>query len=224
MEWWLWLIIIGSILVVGVILYLLLAGGDEEEAAEKAVPPPRKVIDLDDERAIARLTEKHLMVHIGHPTYLTVKDKGEEGFAWILHEESGCEKVLTIEKIDELPPAPGAEEKPKGEKPKEEKPREEKRLRDGHEGEEKEEVGKGGDAHYWSLTGDKEGECKFAMAYAEAASAKQFDWDAIDEGITTIAFDVKVSEFVPPEEKPEKKEEPKREEGEKKPKEEEKAE
>ena len=97
--------------------------------------------------------------------------------------------------------------------PKEEKPKEEKRLRDGHEGEEKEEVGKGGDAHYWCLTGDKEGECKFDMAYAEAASAKQFDWDAIYEGITTIAFDAKVSEFVPPEEKPEKK-----------PKEEEKAE
>ena len=223
METWLLIVIIASVLVVGVILYLVLAGGDEEEAEEK-MAPPQKVIDLDDERALARLTEKHLQVNIDAPTCLTVKDEGKTGFEWILHEESGCEKVLTIEKIDELPPAPGAEEKPKGEKPKEEKPKEEKRLRDGHEGEEKEEVGKGGDAHYWSLTGDKEGECKFAMAYAEAASAKQFDWDEVDEGVTTIAFDVKVSEFVPPEEKPEKKEEPKKEEGEKKPKAEEKAE
>ena len=174
------IVIIASILVVGVILYLVLAGGDEEEAEEKMAPPP-KVIDLDDERALARLTEKHLSVNIGAPTYLTVKDEGKEGFEWILHEESGCEKVMTIEKIDKLPPPPGAEEKPKGDEKAEGKD-EKKRLRDEvPQPPADEEVGEGADAHNWSLTGDKEGECTFAMAYVNAADADKFDWEAIED-------------------------------------------
>lgn len=136
--------------------------------------PPPKVIDLDDERSLARLAEKHLSVNIGAPTYLTVKDEGKEGFEWILHEESGCEKVMTIEKIDKLPPPPGAEEKPEGEKKAEGKD-EKKRLRA------EEEVGEGPDAHNWSLTGDKEGECTFAMAYVNATEADKFDWEAIED-------------------------------------------
>ena len=181
METWLLIVIIASVLVVGVILYLVLAGGDEEEAEEK-MAPPQKVIDLDDERALARLTEKHLQVNIDAPTYLTVKDEGKTGFEWILHEESGCEKVMTIEKIDKLPPPPGAEEKPEGDKKAEGKG-EKKRLRDevpqpppGFD-----EEGEGAASHNWSLTGDKEGECTFAMAYVNAADADKFDWEAIED-------------------------------------------
>ena len=56
----------------------------------------------------------------------------------------------------------------------------EKRLRDGHEGEEKEEVGEGTDAHNWSFSGEKDGKCTFAMAYVNAADADKFDWEDIE--------------------------------------------
>ena len=62
-----------------------------------------------------------MSVFIGHSVFLTVKDEGKEGFEWILHEESGCEKVMTIEKIDLLPPPPGDEENPKDDKKAEDK-------------------------------------------------------------------------------------------------------
>ena len=98
METWLLIVIIVvSLAVVGVVVMMMM-GGDEEE--KKAVAPPHKVIDLDDEKQLATLSEKHLDVYVDHPITLTVKDKETEGFAWIIHEESGCADVLKIEKAD----------------------------------------------------------------------------------------------------------------------------
>ena len=203
MEWYWWVIIGVSVLVVGVILFMLLAGGEEEAAEEKSVPPPPKIVDLDDADALAALTEKHLDVYVGHATTLTVKDEKKEGFEWILHEESGCDKVLKIEKADGPPKKEGGDKKGDGKKPEGgDGKKEEKRLRDGHEGEE-EEAGEGSDAHWWNLTGESEGECKFAMAYADG----EVDWEEPAEDLRVISFDVKVSEWSAPEEKPAKEEE-----------------
>ena len=68
MEWWLWLIIIGSILIVGVILFLLLSGGDEEEAAEKA-GEMEDTIDLNDAKVLKALAEDGAELTVGQTQY-----------------------------------------------------------------------------------------------------------------------------------------------------------
>ena len=57
MEWWLWLIIIGSIILVGVILYMVLAGDEEEAVEEEKVAEMEDVLDLTDRKVLKGLAE-----------------------------------------------------------------------------------------------------------------------------------------------------------------------
>ena len=189
MEWYWWVIIGVSVLVVAVILFMLLSGGEEEVAAEEAAEV--EITDLNDPKVLKALTADGLTTQVGAVTNLMISDDGAKGFSWIINEE-GCEGVIDIAILEGKP---GAEAEEPAEEETEEKESEEKRLRDGHEdGEKKGDEKKGEEkaaekpTTYMSVTGAKEGECTFQMAWAES-------WDADWSDETTFPEDVKVISF-----------------------------
>ena len=192
MEWWLWLIIIGSILIVGIILYMLLAGGDEEEAAEAVEEV--EITNLD--KALAGLEKDGLEMTVGQNIYLQISDDGAKGFGWAINE-AGCADVVEVKVLDGKPgPKEEGEEKPAEEAEEGEKD-EKKELRDGHEGE-KEAKKEEGDAKkdlsvtYMEATAVGEGKCTFQMAWSDDAEA--IDWEEEKTWPEkVVAFDITVA-------------------------------
>ena len=74
MEWWLWLIIIGSIILVGVILYMVLAGDEEEAVEEEKVAEMEDVLDLTDKKVLAGLAENGFQLTVGETAYWSVSE------------------------------------------------------------------------------------------------------------------------------------------------------
>ena len=214
MEWWLWLIIIGSILIVGIILFMLLSGGDEEEAAEAVEEV--EITNLD--KALAGLEKDGLEMTVGQNIYLQISDDGAKGFAWAINE-AGCADVVEVKVLKEKPgaaPAAKEEEAPAKEEKAEEK--DEKKLRDGHEKDEKKDEKADAKADekkelpvtYMEATAVGEGKCTFQMAWSD--DAKAIDWEEEKTWPEkVVAFDITVA-AKEGESKEAKKEEPKKEE------------
>ena len=74
MEWWLWLIIIGSIILVGVILYMVLAGDEEEAVEEEKVAEMEDVLDLTDRKVLKGLAENGFQLTVGETAYWSVSE------------------------------------------------------------------------------------------------------------------------------------------------------
>ena len=174
MEWWLWLIIIGSILVVGVILFLLLAGGDEEVAAEEAaeeVAPPdyEELFNWDEFKGELGVNHD---IAVGETQFWSISAKPKKGYAWITDAEE-CDTYIDFEILEDRPVKEPAkkegDEAKKGDK-KDEK--DEKKLRDGHEKDEKKDAEAEKDVLYMKVTGKIMGKCSFEIVYAES-----WDWD-----------------------------------------------
>ena len=193
MEWWLWLIIIGSILIVGIILYMLLAGGDEEEAAEAVEEV--EITNLD--KALAGLEKDGLEMTVGQNIYLQISDDGAKGFGWAINE-AGCADVVEVKVLKEKPgAAPAEEEAPAKEEKAEEK--DEKKLRDGHEKDEKADEKADAKAEdkelpvtYMEAVAVGEGKCTFQMAWSDDAEA--IDWEEEKTWPEkVVAFDITVA-------------------------------
>ena len=200
MEWWLWLIIIGSILIVGVILYMLLAGGDEEEAVEEEkVAEMEDVLDLTDKKTLQALAKDGFQLTVGETQYWSASEpETREGYAWIFNED--CKDLMKIEILEGPPMKEAAAEGDEKDAKKEEgdKKEDEKKLRDGHEPSKEdkakaEEKIKAGDTVYLGVTGTKAGECTFAAVYTESWDWK-LDAEEQDKDAKLVKFELNVSE------------------------------
>ena len=212
MEWWLWLIIIGSILIVGIILFMLLSGGDEQEAAEEAVEEV-EITNLD--KALAGLEKDGLEMTVGQNIYLQISDDGAKGFAWAINE-AGCADVVEVKVLKEKPgAAPAKEEEAPAKDEKADEKKDEKKLRDGHEKKDEKADEKAADEKkelpvtYMEAVAVGEGKCTFQMAWTD--DAKAIDWEEEKTWPEkVVAFDITVA-AKEGESKEAKKEEPKEE-------------
>merc|ERR1719468_1459202 len=180
-----------------------------------------KIIDLDDKDTLAKLSKSGLTVAIGAPTYMSISGDDQKGYSWIINEDA-CAKIADVEVLDGRPTAEKKEgdDKDKDSEDKDEEKKDEKKLRqdDEKDDEKKSDDKKDDDAAdednktYMSMTGKKEGECKFQMVWAES-------WDSDWEEPKTWPEDAKVVELDvvvrAASDKEEKKDEKKDEEGEK---------
>jgi hypothetical protein len=182
-----------------------------------------KIVDLDDKKVLAALEKDGLMVHMGHPSHLSISGDDQKGYSWIINEDS-CAKIADVEVLDGRPMMrKGGKkdgEKKDGEKKDGDEKEDEKKLRqdDKKDDEKKSDDKKDDDAEdeddktYMAITGKKEGECKFQMVWAES-------WDSDWEEPKTWPEDAKVVEFgvmvMAAEKDEEKKDEKKDEEGDK---------
>merc|ERR1712156_143845 len=146
------------------------------------------VVDLNDVKVVQALRKDGLELVIGETQFWQIADEGKKGYSWILNVEDACDGMLDIE-FEEGPPmkddGKGEKKEEKEEKEKEGDEKKEKRLRDGHEEGEKAEVSQ----IYMSVKGRTEGECPFAMVYAESWD---FDEDQPGEDTKAVSFLINV--------------------------------
>ena len=200
MEWWLWLIIIGSVILVGVILYMLLAGDEEEAVEEEKVAEMEDVLDLTDAEVLKGLAKDGFQLTVGKTVYWSVSEaEAVKGYSWIFNED--CDGLMSVDILEGPPMKEEAAEGDEKEAEKEEgaEEKEEKRLRDGHSKPSDEDKARAkeradaGETIYLAVTGAKAGSCVFAGVYNES-----WDWtidrDEQAEDATFVTFDLTVAE------------------------------
>ena len=203
MEWYWWVIIGVSVLVVAVVIIMLMSG-DEEEAAEEKVAEQHDTIDLNDPKVLKALSADGASVAVGETVYFQVGHAGEKGFSWIVNED--CDGILAVETLDGPPlkeeKAEEGDEKKDEEAEEKDEKKDEKKLRQDKD-EEKDEKAEEGDEKkeldqiYMSATGEKAGNCTFAMTYAESWDG---DLKSLEDDAKVISFDVAVTEAAAEEE------------------------
>mmetsp|Transcript_696 Transcript_696/g.986 ORF Transcript_696/g.986 Transcript_696/m.986 type:complete len:113 (+) Transcript_696:83-421(+) len=63
-----------------------------------------KIVDLDDKKVLAALEKDGLMVHMGHPSHLSISGDDQKGYSWIINEDA-CAKIADVEVLDGRPTA-----------------------------------------------------------------------------------------------------------------------